>query len=359
MLANIFLSSWARLALVGGVLTLSAVGPGAQQQRAAASLPVVIAGRWPQVNSIGAQANSSATVVARVTTDGEQVASVEVVRPAVLLTEDVVASIKTWKFEPHAPTTFETTFRFGRRTAEPRCYNDDRNAHLSSRLPLELTVESTRTVICDPSVSFGRLQSKVARGRVVCKCPNERPLAGVLVQLKPQSNYRLVGETLTNRDGWFDLGNVQPDSYYLELSAAGYYYSNQALLVSPGVAESELTVELERDTNTVPPAAATVLPGALVTYPESARRANVEGIVRMRMSTEGTVMVLDGPFELREAAISNVRSWKFQEAPSRPFEIRYRYQLLAAACNAEPSPAVTMRPPYDVEIVAKRIIRCG
>ena len=56
------MSSSPRLVLVGALLAVSAGGLEAQQQQTAAPVPVVIAGSWPQVNSIGILATSSAFV---------------------------------------------------------------------------------------------------------------------------------------------------------------------------------------------------------------------------------------------------------------------------------------------------------
>ncbi len=98
-----------------------------------------------------------------------------------------------------------------------------------------------------------------------------------------------------------------------------------------------------------------VLAGAAVPlYPELARAARIEGIVRIDISTDGreviTTHVKDGPKLLSSFAEENARTWRFLPHEPATFTITYSYKI-DAKMNAGPNnPVIVLRPPTEVQI---------
>lgn len=89
-------------------------------------------------------------------------------------------------------------------------------------------------------------------------------------------------------------------------------------------------------------------------YPQLARIAHVEGAVRVRVTTNGPVVVEskaeDGPPLLRIAAESHARTLRFGSSEPTSFVITYRYRL---ASDVDPNnPSVTFRLPTEVDVTA-------
>lgn len=93
------------------------------------------------------------------------------------------------------------------------------------------------------------------------------------------------------------------------------------------------------------------------TYPPFARRVNVQGVVRVRVTTDGQrvteVQPQGKPFPLLAAlATKNVRTWQFEPGQPTTFAVTYAYKLTAhCACGAD-GESVTLKLPTDVEISA-------
>jgi hypothetical protein len=66
-------------------------------------------------------------------------------------------------------------------------------------------------------------------------------------------------------------------------------------------------------------------------YPPLARAANVNGLVRLRVTTDGhevtDVKVLEGHKLLAPAAEHNVRSWKLLPSKATTFSVLFTYKL--------------------------------
>ncbi len=89
-------------------------------------------------------------------------------------------------------------------------------------------------------------------------------------------------------------------------------------------------------------------------YPPIARLANVEGVVHVKITTDGNRVTAahaeDGPKILVAAAEKNVQTWKF--APHQPttFTVTYRYKLVAKPHAHDNNPRVLLRLPTEIEI---------
>ncbi len=106
----------------------------------AQKLPVVKSGDMPLYPSLPRVARIQGDVNLRITTDGTAVASVTVESGQPMLAKAAQENVKTWKFEPHEPTSFPVLFSY----------------HLE---------EERVTHLCDPDVPDN--------GTVVLKLPRE------------------------------------------------------------------------------------------------------------------------------------------------------------------------------------------
>lgn len=112
----------------------------AQNTPPAQKLPVVKSGDMPLYPPLPRIARIQGDVQLRITTDGTAVASVAVESGQVMLAKAAQENVKTWKFEPHEPTSFPVLFSY----------------HLEEELV---------THLCDPDIPDN--------GTVVLKLPRE------------------------------------------------------------------------------------------------------------------------------------------------------------------------------------------
>lgn len=89
-------------------------------------------------------------------------------------------------------------------------------------------------------------------------------------------------------------------------------------------------------------------------YPPLARAAHVEGIVHVRITTDGqrvtATHVEDGNKLLAAAAEENAKTWQFTAHEPATFTVTYRYKLVAGLKGDPSSPTVTLRLPSEVEV---------
>jgi hypothetical protein len=93
------------------------------------------------------------------------------------------------------------------------------------------------------------------------------------------------------------------------------------------------------------------------------RAAGIEGVVRLRLSTSGE-NVLDIKAEsespiLMRAASENLRTWILQESTVPVVPVTFTCKLEPGDCSADQQPTVIMRFPHEVEVTAKRPVKCG
>ena len=75
----------------------------------------------------------------------------------------------------------------------------------------------------------------------------------------------------------------------------------------------------------------TVVVAEVPFYPPIGRAASLQGVVLLEVTTEGdkadSIKILRGPKLLADAAISNLRSWRFVGKPPQTFQVTYHYGL--------------------------------
>lgn len=110
------------------------------------------------------------------------------------------------------------------------------------------------------------------------------------------------------------------------------------------------------NTQLVHQAAPIVAVASVPFYPPAARVAHIEGIVRLRVSTDGkkvsAIAVESGPPMLASATEQNIRTWSFKEAEPTRFEATFRYKMLPqASCDLDDG-LVKLQLPTNVEVDA-------
>lgn len=93
-------------------------------------------------------------------------------------------------------------------------------------------------------------------------------------------------------------------------------------------------------------------------YPPLARVAHVEGVVHIKITTDGHRVVAthveDGHKLLAAAAEQNARTWQFATHEPTTFTLTYKYKLLTEWTGDPESPTVVLRLPTEVEVSIRR-----
>ena len=88
-------------------------------------------------------------------------------------------------------------------------------------------------------------------------------------------------------------------------------------------------------------------------YPPLARAANLQGDVRVQVTTDGSRVVRaearEGSRPLAEAAEANARTWRFTTHEPTTFTVTYHYKLVDGLPDPD-NPTVVLRFPNEVEI---------
>ena len=96
---------------------------------------------------------------------------------------------------------------------------------------------------------------------------------------------------------------------------------------------------------------------AVPVYPPRAHQANVQGVVHVRVSTDGHRVIdaraEDGHRVLAEAAVENSKTWVFATHDPTTLTLTYRYKLVEGLDTYPNNPIVVFRFPKEVEISMK------
>ncbi len=95
-------------------------------------------------------------------------------------------------------------------------------------------------------------------------------------------------------------------------------------------------------------------------YPPLARAANVQGVVHVKITTDGhhviATHVEDGPKLLATAAEENARTWEFATHDPTTFTVTYHYKLDAKLAGNPNNPIVILRLPTEVEVSSAPLV---
>ena len=103
-------------------------------------------------------------------------------------------------------------------------------------------------------------------------------------------------------------------------------------------------------------------------YPRILRSAQVEGVVRLQVTTNGkrvaSIKALSGPPMLEKAATENVETWEFAGHHATTFETTFKYRLSETVCDkycncdSLEDPVVLLRLPAEVELIERELFIC-
>jgi len=123
-------------------------------QEAKAPVPALTSAAVPFYPRVPQQAHIEGVVRLRISTDGNRVTSVEVESGQPMLVQAAKENVKTWQFERHTPTSFETTFRYRifptKCDSQCNCEGVEKRTALL-RLPTEAEVSAEELMTCDPA----------------------------------------------------------------------------------------------------------------------------------------------------------------------------------------------------------------
>ena len=98
----------------------------------------------------------------------------------------------------------------------------------------------------------------------------------------------------------------------------------------------------------------TVVSAQVPLYSPTARAANVEGVVHIKVATDGhrvvSAEIEDGHILLATGAEENARTWQFSLHEPTTFTVTYTYRLLEDWKGDPDNPTVVLRLPTQVEI---------
>lgn len=128
----------------------------------------------------------------------------------------------------------------------------------------------------------------------------------------------------------------------------------QALVTSVGLFLAGWTIVAQKSSVALPMMTSAQVPF----YPDIARIAKVEGVVHLKVTTDGhgvvSAQVEDGPGLLALAAQRNVQTWQFSIHEPTTFTVTYTYKLVTDLESIQNNPRVILNLPTQVEVDALR-----
>jgi outer membrane biosynthesis protein TonB len=104
-------------------------------------------------------------------------------------------------------------------------------------------------------------------------------------------------------------------------------------------------------------------------YPRTPRIAHFDGVVRLRVSTDGLrvskIDIESGQPMLAQAAEENIRTWVFEKHSTTSFEVTFRYTLVPSTCGAScncnnlGNGTAVIRFPTEVDVSASEVVVCA
>jgi len=315
-------------------------------QGSVTSLPKVVSARLPSYPQVAQAAKIQGTVVVRVTTDGSAVASAEIVKSIPLLEASIKEHLRSWRFAPHIPTTFDVTYAFALSfDSDGGCATPPRE--VTARFPSLVSLIGTLS-LCDAEVQTRSAQAAV-RGILTCDCPGKAGIGDARITVL-DSERRQKALTTTDVSGRFVVLGLRAGEYHLRaekdgfeqtLGGGSFIFTNgrgQPIEVFPRMAP-ELLRWLQGDTPL---------------YPERLRERGLEGLVQLRLERGRTIRV-SGDAALLDAAEANLSTWQYARRSTTPFDVTYRYVLRAPAdCATDSRETVTVREDGQVTVTACR-----
>jgi hypothetical protein len=285
----------------------------------------------------------------RVHTNGDNVETVDVTRSAQLLDQAAAEFVRAWRFSAHEPRSFDSAVTFG--------LLEDDDCHPLATLEGEIDAPRQATVrvpmncvvTLDGGVPDPEPIGPTLRGVVRCSCHERFPVADVRVSLFPKNNGSVL-KISTGSDGAYDFRDLPDGDYNLSLQAVGFLSDHW----TPLRIKKRAPLAPVRD-DRLAPDSLQITSLDIPAYPERAIAGNLQGQVHVRANGRGHAEVLDGDPILAASALANVLSW--HSTGGQGTDVTYTYSLVDDCEN--PNPHVTMKLPFEVNVVGKRRTSCG
>jgi hypothetical protein len=101
---------------------------------------------------------------------------------------------------------------------------------------------------------------------------------------------------------------------------------------------------------------------ALPLYPIVAQAARVQGIVKLRVTTDGkkvkSIALVSGPPMLYEAAKRNIQTWEFEEHKPTSFVTTFEYRIEGPAKCSYSNGNAVLHLPLEAHVGANRLETC-
>jgi hypothetical protein len=272
-------------------------------------------------------------------------------------------AVSTWRFSPVVSTTLATTFSH-KLDGTMGCGGDP-NQTIRAQLPSFIEVVSRKSVTVCHTQPTEKWHAPVSRltGRVICACASKAPVEGARLRVferesdQTRARSRAIRDVLTDADGQFRVLGLRPGVYRIEIDEDHFNRMHYWVGIDPSSNPDLVEIALERPLVLPPPTH--VIGGAIPTYPVGAPSSGVQGEVNLRVSMQGDeILDIDADAAsdvLADAAVSNVRAWKFRSTSVPVLSIRFRYVIDPGDCPLAVSPLVTMQLPDAVTVRATRV----
>lgn len=102
--------------------------------------------------------------------------------------------------------------------------------------------------------------------------------------------------------------------------------------------------------------------GAMPIYPRTALLVHIQGIVKLKVSTDGerasSVDVQSGPPMLAKAAKENILTWQFDRHKPTTFVTTFEYVITRPAQCEITNSASVLKPPLKMQVTAEGVQTC-
>ena len=330
------------------------VPPSSHDQGRSATLPIVSGRAVPKYPPIAITAGIQGTVLLHVHTDGEGVESVEVAEGVQLLDAAATDVVRSWHFASTTPESFDSTVAF-------RLTSDEMSCRPLAPLELDMEAPSTTTIgvpaNCLIEQDGGGQAWKTEpvgptiTGTVRCACDARFVIPDASVELIPEKRGSVrTLSAKTGASGTYEFRDVPDGDYGLRIRAVAFAPLQGAWIH----VRHKRPAGPARD-DRLEPDSLRVSGLDIPTYPRRAIASGIEGQVHIKVSSGPYPVVIDGDPILASSALANAFSWRIDGGTGSPI-VTYTYSLIDDCTN--PNPHVTMKLPFEVNVVGKRQARC-
>jgi hypothetical protein len=285
-------------------------------------------------------------------TNGENVDTVEVVRSVQLLDFATRDFLRAWHFGGTESRAFDTTVRFELSAGGHDC-NPLTPVEADLEPPLRITVASVPTCISTTDApgqqDTVRPVGPTIEGSLRCACRERIPIANAEIEVRPTGKRGRTVVTHSDSHGAYTLRDVPDGDYFLSIHAPGFSPIQDVPVL---VRKNRPNAKVRE--NSLSPNSVVVFSSDIPVYPRRALDAGVTGEVHIN-GVGPEASVVDGDPMLAASALANVLSWKTLGGSGSPL-VTFTYSLVDDCEN--PNPHVTMKLPYEVNVVGKRRTRC-